>query len=239
MFDLFNTNETLGFLNTYSVIDDLNSNGVLSDLPEYTINSAIFSEPIPPGPIPPGPIPCFLQGTKILTDKGERLIENLTKGVNLISHKGEKIKLLDIYSFKSQKNIKTHPCLIKKNNLIHGYKCNNDLYISQDHAILIDNQFITISKLIIPREIEDNKDHYVYYHLITENYFTDVIMANGIPSETYGKDIKYSMNRNVYSYLKKHTTKNGNRILLEKNDFINLIKKYLTIQRIRQQKLIL
>lgn len=227
-----NSNENLAFLNnTHSIIDELNSNGVLTELPEYTLNYAIFSpQPIPPKPIPPGPIPCFLQGTKILTDKGEKLIDSLTKGTTLINHKGEKMKLLNIYSFKTKKNNATHPCLIKKNYIINGFECNDDLYISQSHAILINNYFIAISKLMKPQKIEDNKD-YIYYHLITENYFTDVVMANGIPSETYGKGLKHSMNRNLYCYLKKHTTKNGNRVLLEKKDFTNLIKKFLTIQK--------
>ena len=235
MFALSNSNENLAFLNdTTSVIDQLNANGVLSQLPEYTMNSSIFTNPIPPGPIPPGPVPCFLQGTKILTDKGEKLIESLTKGINLINHKGEKIKLLNIYNFKSKKKNITHPCLIKKKSLINGFECNSDLYISQAHGILINNHFINASKLITPQKLEDNKDYYCYYHLITENYFTDVVMSNGIPSETYGKCINHYMNRNLYSYLKRHTTQDDNRILLEKKDFINLKRKFSTIQKIRK-----
>ena len=226
MFALFNSNDNLGFLNdTNSVIVQLNANGVISELP--IMNSSIFTTPISPGPLP-----CFLQGTKILTDKGEKLIESLTKGINLINHKGEKIKLLDIHSFKTKKINKTHPCLIKKNSIINGFECNSDLYISQAHGILVNNHFINASKLITPQKLKDNKDYYCYYHLITENYFTDVVMSNGIPSETYSKSIKSY--RNLYRYLKIHTTKDGNRILLEKKDFINLKKQFSTMQKIKK-----
>jgi hypothetical protein len=218
MSDLFQLNETLNLFNNQSVIDELNSDGVLSELPEYTILSS-YSEPIPPGPIP-----CFLIGTKILTDMGEKPIETLRKGMNLINHKGEKIKLLDVYSFKREKNINTHPCLVKKGELINNIECNSDLYLSQQHGVLINNYFVPIKKIVNPQKIEDNKDHYTYYHLVTENFFTDVIISNGIQSETYSKYIETIIGKKMFIDLLICLRNNDSRFLLEKNEFENILK---------------
>ena len=225
--DLNSISDILIFTN--SVIDELNMS-ILDELPQPLLS--FTSTQIPP--IPPGPIPCFLKGTKILTDNGEKLIETLEKGTNLINHKGEKIKLLDIYSFNTHKMIDTHPCLIKKGTVINGNKCNSDLYLSQAHGVLVKNMFVPIIKLVKPQKIEDNKDYYSYYHLITENFFTDVVVSNGIPSETYSKSIKQRMNRELFNYLLKNITKNDCRILLEKNDFINLIEKFSRIKKMKK-----
>ena len=35
---------------------------------------------------------------------------------------------------------------------------------------------------------------YTYYHVFTENFFTDVIIANGIPCESHSKYIKQTIN---------------------------------------------
>jgi hypothetical protein len=232
-------NSVIDDINSHSVIDDINSNGVLDQIPEelFTSNIRVVIPPIPPIPPIPGPVPCFLKSTKILTDNGEKLVEKLYKGMNLINHKGEKIKLIDIYYFKTHKNNQTHPCIIKKDTIINGYKCNSDLYISQEHCVLINNIFVPVKKLVKSQKIENNKDYYTYYHLITENYFTDVVISNGIPTETYGKIIKQCMNKDLYCYVKNHITKNGNRILLEKKDFTNLIEKFSTIQKIKKHNL--
>ena len=234
------SNSVIDNLNSKSVIDDINSNGVLDQLPQGLFIGNVKVAVIPPvPPIPPGPIPCFLKGTKILTDNGETLVEKLERGMNLINHKGKKIKLIAIHTFNTHKTNETHPCIIKKDTIINGYKCNSDLYISPEHGILINNNFVPIKKISKPQKIENNNDYYSYYHLITENFFTDVVISNGIPSETYGKSLKKFMNRDLYCYLKKHTTKNGNRILLEKSDFTNLLEKFSTIQRMKKNKLTL
>ena len=225
-----NINSTVFNFNI-SVIDELNMS-VLDQLPEIAYRGSGLV--VPPTPPPPGPVPCFLKGTKILTDKGEKLIETLEKDTVLINNKGEKIKLLDMYNFKTPKNIETHPCLIKKGTIINGNKCNSDLYMSQEHGILMNNYFIPVKKLVNPQKIKDDNDYYSYYHLITENYFTDAVISNGIASETYGKSIKKFMNKNLYCYLKNNITKNGNRILLEKEEFNNLIVKFATIQKIKK-----
>jgi hypothetical protein len=179
-------------------------------------------------------IPCFLKGTKILTDDGEKPVEKLLRGTHLINHEGKKIKLLDIYSFKTSKNNQTHPCLIQKGTIIDNNKCNDDLYISQEHCLLVQNIFVPAKKIIRPKKIKDYNDYYFYYHLVTENFFTDAVISNGIITETYGKCIKQKIGKDVYNYLKKKIIHNGNRILLNNYEFNNLIDKYLTMKKIKK-----
>jgi len=221
--DLNNKSSCLDF--TYSVIDELNMS-ILDELPEIFIRAT---------PIQNGPIPCFMRGTKILTDEGEKLIENLKKGMFLINNKNEKIKLLDIHCFTTYKNKDTHPCLIKKDYIINGIKCNSDLYISQYHSLLIDNYFVPVKNLVKPKKFQDNSDHYSYYHLITENFFTDTVISNGIPSETYGTNMIKNMNKEFYKYLNKNIKKKGYRTLLEKSEFIKLTNNFSRIQEMKKR----
>ena len=215
-------NETLNLFNNQSVIDELNSDGVLSELPEYILNCITIAPDPDPGS---GPIPCFLLGTKILTDMGEKRIETLTKGINLINHKGEKIKLLEGYCFKRKKNINTHPCLVKKGELINNIECNSDLYLSQHHGVLINNYFVPIKKIVKPQKMEDNKDYYTYYHLVTENFFTDVIISNGIQSETYSTYTETNIGKKMFIDILNYVRKNNSRILLEKDEFNHIIEE--------------
>lgn len=219
--------------------------GVLDEMESSVLDEIIRSEPfifatlpqippIPPIPPTPGPVVCFLKGTKILTDNGEKYIENLVKGTYLINHEGKKIKLLDVYTFKKYKNTDTHPCLIKKGTIIDNNECNKDLYLSQDHCVLVKNYFVPIKKIVKPMKLKDNLDFYNYYHLVTENYFTDVVIANGIMTETYGKVISKCLNKDIYNYLKNYLIHNGNRTLLNKVDFNNLINKFSTIQKMKK-----
>ena len=219
------------------ILDDIDQDGILDELKSLNYSGASgISEPIPP--IPPGPIPCFMKGTKILTNKGYKLIETLEKGDNLINHKGEKIELLDVYSFKRYKNIETHPCLIKKGTIINGIKCNDDLYLSQDHSILINKYFVPVSKLVKPQKINDYKDYYCYYHIVTENFFTDVVISNSIPSETYSVKTKRTLGNQLFNNVLNNITKNDCRVLLDKNEFNHLISKISKTEKMKKMVLL-
>jgi len=184
--------------------------------------------PIPPiPPIPPKPIPCFLKGTHILTTHGEVLIEKLKTTDILLNHLGETIKILDISTFTRIKNNDTHPYIIPKNTKINNFTCNQDLYISKDHAILFNNIFIPVHntehKMI--QYISNRSDVYEYYHITSENYFTDTIISNGIPTESYGGNLLLK-NRNLMLYIFYKVVKENTRKILSKNEFIHIVNKY-------------
>ena len=191
--------------------------------PNYRINPVffpvLFIAPNPvPNPVPNPNVPCYLKGTNILTTKGYIGIEELTDTDNLINHLGNKIKILHITKFNRTNHINTHPYIIPKNTKINNYICIKDLYISKDHAILFNNLFIPVRNTEFKIETNIDCNIYEYYHITTENFFTDTIIANGLPTESFGKHI-----------LKEHLcilnkiSKNGIRKLLSKQEFNNII----------------
>ena len=161
--------------------------------------------------------PCFLKGTRILTsERGYVLIEELTRSDKLLNHLGKKMNVLDVSTFTCN----TQPYLIPKGCRIgSSYKCIDDLYLSPRHEILIENKFTAVQDLGGKFEQVDLfvggneckritnaqrcKDSYEYYHITTDNYFTDVIMSNGIPSESFGMHMCMNMDKRFISALMK------------------------------------
>jgi len=219
-------NSVINDLSMNSVIDDINSNGVLDQLPQELFISSIKAI------TPPPPVPCFLKGTKILTIRGEILIEKLLKTDYLLNNLGKPIKILKISKFTREKHDTTHPYVIFKNTKINNFICNKDLYLSGEHAVLFNNvDFIAINKTKFTVKNNLNCNNYEYYHITSENYFTDVIIANGIPTESYGRNIINENNENLILYIFKKIKINNVRKLLSKTEFLKLIFNYNSIQQ--------
>ena len=82
-------------------------------------------------------------------------------------------------------------------------------------------------------EYKSKVELYKYYHVFTANYFTDVIIANGIPCESHSRYISRSMKEIDSSgkLLKKvlnacGANANGHRKRLTKKEFGKIMKKY-------------
>ena len=139
-------------------------------------------------------INCILKGTKILTPDGYRLIEEIKEGDYITTHDDRKKKVIQTYSINAIHNKDTQCIIIKKGT----FGAIEDLYMSKNHAILIDDEFI-IPERKIPDKIEYVKDmpYYTYYSIMTDDYLRDSLMANGVTVETWGgylpwlKDFKY------------------------------------------------
>jgi hypothetical protein len=171
---------------------------------------------------------CFLKGTRILTqNRGYVLIENLNKSDKLINHNGKKMNILDVSTFACDKNKNTNPYLIPKGYRIDStYTCTEDLYLSPKHEILVDNMFTAIQDFGDKFQQIELAETYDYYHITTDNYFTDVIMANGIPSESFGMHMCMNMDKHFISALFKKICVNRNRKLLTTNKFMQLLNSF-------------
>lgn len=134
-------------------------------------------------------IPCLLKGTKILTDVGYKLIEDIKIGDMVITHDNRIIEVIDILCQSVTHKENTQCLTIKKG--FYGennkYEVIDDLYISWGHSVLIDDIF-HVAKVnpLYNFEFVTNKSYYTYYGIKTSNYLTDTIIANGIPVETWG-----------------------------------------------------
>ena len=132
---------------------------------------------------------CFLPGTNILTDTGEKPIEELQIGDNVRTAEGklEPIKWIGrqtVEPGKVRNPLRSHPILIKQgalgNNLPH-----RDLYVSPDHAMFVDELLISAGALVNDISIikTEPKKKFIYYHIELENHC--LLIAEGASSESY------------------------------------------------------
>jgi hypothetical protein len=176
---------------------------------------------------------CFMKGSQILTSKrGYVAVEMLSQTDKLINHLGKEMNVFDVSMFVCERNKNTHPYLIPKGTPIDSsYKCITDLYLSPCHEILIGNKFVAVKDLgdrFKQTELDDGDDKYEYYHITTDNYFTDVIMANGVPCEGFGKYM-CDMNAQFISELLKEVrcNKGKARKLLSTAKFMRLLNDFI------------
>lgn len=144
---------------------------------------------------PPGVI-CYARGTEILTKNGNVKVEDLKLGMEIVTvgsiNKNVLVskitsyhKLLWVSSFKvSNMTEDVYPVCIKKNTFSKDVPF-KDLYISQDHSILINNRMVSGKELCNGTNIFKDKTvkNIEYFHIELENH--SVVLANGVLSESF------------------------------------------------------
>lgn len=135
------------------------------------------------------PTVCYAKGTLILTKHGYVPIEKIRAGHKVVTQGKIKNHTLQskikvepvvwISKFKSTIN----PICIQKNALGKNHPF-QDLYVSPDHSMLINNKMIRAKYLVNSVSIyQIDYEEVVYYHLECEHH--SAIVANGVLSETY------------------------------------------------------
>jgi hypothetical protein len=134
---------------------------------------------------------CFLKGTRILTPKGERPIEDLQIGEMVLTVSGEAkpIKWIGHMRFEraGQASWDDDVAPVKiAAGAFDGGLPRRDLYVSSSHRFLINGLLIPARDLINGRSITQlssmGADVLEYLHIELEDH--DVILANGAPAET-------------------------------------------------------
>lgn len=127
---------------------------------------------------------CFIKGTKILTVDGYVLIEDLKVGNTLITARGT-TKIVNCHYLKTYTKMYT----LYKDCFEKG-KPFEDLVITADHAIKLDDKLHHARCLPFDSKIISSKQHVELYHIETEDYMNDMIFANGIEAETWGRTFR-------------------------------------------------
>jgi hypothetical protein len=137
-------------------------------------------------------VACYLEGTRILTPKGERPIETLAIGDKVINADGatRAIKWIGYRSFSARflkPGSRMLPVTITAGALSDNVP-SRDLTVSPGHSLLIDGVLVNADLLIngetVLRRMAGPVISYVHVELETP----DAIIAEGVASETYVND---------------------------------------------------
>lgn len=145
-------------------------------------------------------IVCYVKGTMILTDQGIVPIEELQVGNNvvtkgniydyscIIKNTGVRLEpVIWIGTFKvkaNELNTKSRPICIQKDALYENFPF-QDLYVSPEHSLLIENRMIVASSIMNGETIYQDEEctEVEYYHVECRDHCA--IYANGILAESY------------------------------------------------------
>jgi hypothetical protein len=131
---------------------------------------------------------CFVQGTFIKCPEGERKIEGLRIGDLITTADGTGVPIKWIgkmqVPFPALMSPKLEPVCISANALGQGAPY-QDLYVSSDHGVILDEYVINASALVNDTTIcfAPSNEPFTYYHIETEEH--ESIVANGLPAETF------------------------------------------------------
>jgi hypothetical protein len=133
-------------------------------------------------------VPCFAAGTRILTPRGERLVEHLAPGDIVITVTGEDAPL--IWVGRRHLSLRRHPApqRVRPIRIRAGALGDNsparDLYLSPDHALFLGGALIPAKHLVNHRNIEQvDVAEITYFHLELPAHA--IIFADSAPVESY------------------------------------------------------
>lgn len=132
---------------------------------------------------------CFLTGTHILTDQGEVPVEALTIGDRVRTADGtlQPVKWIGHQTRHPNQIInplRSYPIHIKTGALGYGLP-HRDLFVSPDHALLVDGLLINAGALVNDISILKTTptDPFVYHHVELEQHA--LLVAEGTAAESY------------------------------------------------------
>ena len=135
--------------------------------------------------------PCFREGTLILTTRGEVPVEGLREGDRVITAGGTEpgeqpvqwvgYRRVDCGSHPRPDMV--WPICVKQGAFAPNVP-KRDLWLSPDHAVFVDEVLIPVKHLVNGKTITQHEtDGVTYYHVELPRH--DVVLANGLPSESY------------------------------------------------------
>ncbi len=145
---------------------------------------------------------CFLKGTKIWTAEGDSNVENLAIGDLLPTMFGgmRPIQWIGHYPFRKSDPSKPWPKHVRPIRITQSALApevpHADLYVTAEHALLIDGLLIPVGNLIngtiVTRDEARDLDELEYFNVKVEGH--DVIYAEGAAVETLREVNEFAVN---------------------------------------------
>jgi hypothetical protein len=135
---------------------------------------------------------CYAAGTRILTPAGERLIDSLMPGELVLTLAGVALSAQPVKWVGHRRiNLAEHPrpetvAPIRILRDAFGEAMpHRDLLVSPDHAIFVEGRLICARQLVNGTTIRQETDRWVidYYHVELDRHA--ILMAEGLPAESY------------------------------------------------------
>jgi hypothetical protein len=172
-----------------------NGSGFVSRLSASNTNQTSTNQPQPI---------CFARGTQINTAQGLALVESLNSDATVIDHDGKatNVKWIgyqrrtpEFAQFDDYLPVKICAGALEENVPVR------DLYLSPDHAVLVDGHLIHAQALVNGRTIikmTEWQGDIEYYHIETKNH--EIIFAEGVPCETFIDNVSREQFDNYAEY---------------------------------------
>ena len=134
-------------------------------------------------------VACYCHGTLILTDRGERSVENLAIGdlVTTASGKHRAVKWIGRRSYAGHFIAGNHlmlPVTIRAGALADNLP-HTDLVVSPGHAMLVDGQLVPAWRLVNGVSITQASEVEAVTYIHVELHQHDILLANGAPAESF------------------------------------------------------
>jgi hypothetical protein len=152
--------------------------------------------------------PCFLPGTRIATPAGEVAVETLKPGDLVLTADGRAVPVRFLGRHTAMPRLlgaeRSNPIRISAGALAENVPA-RDLYVSPNHAILVDGVLAFASALAngtTIAQVPGPGPRFAYYSIETEGH--EVILAEGCPAETFMDHIPRAAWDNYADYLALH-----------------------------------
>jgi hypothetical protein len=153
-------------------------------------------------------VACYLRGTMILTPGGERAIEDLQIGDEVVTADGDIRPIRWIgYRAYAARFLKAGSRLLPvtfRAGSLGPSRPNRDLTVSPGHSMLIDGKLVNANLLVNGRTIVQGATGPMVSYVHIELDTPDAVIANGVASETYVNDANRRQFENWQSYLLRY-----------------------------------
>jgi hypothetical protein len=134
---------------------------------------------------------CFCAGTYLATPQGEERVERLKAGDLVLTASGESRPIAwvghgRVLATRGRRNAAT-PVIVRKRAIAPNVP-HSDLHVTKGHSLFLDGVLVPVEFLVNHRTIlwDDHAQEVTLYHVELETH--DVLVANGVPAESYRDD---------------------------------------------------